>query len=367
MDLHDLGWDRFFQSEFDNLPDNGYIPARVTREEKKLYHLITETGECLAEVSGRFMHQADMKADYPTVGDWVAISSGDGDGRGIIHARLPRKSKFARKAITSGGMPETGGRTDQQVMAANVDTVFLVSGLDLDFNLRRIERFISAAYDSGAMPVIILNKADICDEIETRIEEVEAVAFGIPIIAASATRGDGLDEVREYIAPGKTVVFLGSSGVGKSTIINGLLGEDVLKTKEVRDWDSRGRHTTTWKELIVLPQGGIVIDTPGIRRVQLWGDEDTLDRSFDDVAAIAAVCRFADCSHNGEPGCAIELALADGRLDKGRYRSYLKQRRELDFLARRKNHRLAAQERAKWKRITVQFRKRSKHDPKYKG
>jgi ribosome biogenesis GTPase len=234
-------------------------------------------------------------------------------------------------------MPETGGKTDEQVLAANIDTVFLVSGLDGDYNVRRLERYVTVAWDSGAVPVIVLNKADLRDDIEEVVEEVESVAFGVPVLALSAAENTGMEQLTEYIKPGKTAAFLGSSGVGKSTLINRLLGEEKLKTTEVREDDQRGRHTTTHRELLLLPEGGIVIDTPGMRELQLWADDEGLSRTFPDIEALFEQCRFRDCTHNSEPGCAVKQALDDGSLDRKRYQNYLKLQKELKHLSTRKD------------------------------
>jgi ribosome biogenesis GTPase len=264
----------------------------------------------------------------------------EGD-QAVIHAVLHRKSSFSRKAVMSGGMPETGGKTDQQVLATNIDTVFLVSGLDSDFNVRRIERYLSVAWDSGAAPVIVLNKADLHEDLEKFTSEVESSAIGVPLCITSASQGIGLDQIRNLIKPGKTAVFLGSSGVGKSTLINALLGEDRLRTTEVRADDSRGRHTTTHRELVVLPQGGMVIDTPGLREIQLWQENSGLEKSFADIEALIGNCRFSDCRHETEPGCAVKEAIENGELDEKRYANYLKLKKEQRFLATRKDQKLS--------------------------
>jgi ribosome biogenesis GTPase len=234
-------------------------------------------------------------------------------------------------------MPETGGRTEEQILAANIDTVFLVSGLDGDFNIRRIERYLSAAWNSGATPVILLNKADICPEVDKYVEEVETLAFGVPIHVVSASENTGMGSLDAYLGPGMTSVFLGSSGVGKSTIINSLLDEERLLTNAVREHDSRGRHTTTYRQMILLRSGGIVIDTPGMRELQPWDREDGIGRTFEDVEHLAALCKFNDCSHETEPGCAVRMALEDGSLDEKRYGSYLKLQKERRFLEMRKD------------------------------
>jgi ribosome biogenesis GTPase len=280
----------------------------------------------------------------PAVGDWVAAIPRPGEAAGIVHAVLPRRSRFSRKVA--------GGITDEQVLAANMDTVFLVCGLDGDFNLRRIERYLAPAYDSGASPVILLNKADLCQDLAARLAEVEAIAAGAPVHAISAADNQNIDAVCQYLATGRTAAFLGSSGVGKSTVINRLIGQDRQRTGEVRTHDSHGRHTTTHRELILLDGGGMVIDTPGMRELQLWSDDSAaVDEAFEDVERLARACRFRDCRHEAEPGCAIRVAIEDGTLDPGRYDNYLKLQRELRFLERRRNQRFAQQEKDRWKHI----------------
>ena len=337
MILTELGWSSFFEGSFERYAEEGLAAARVLLEQRERYRVMSKDGEIAAEVSGKMRHESRSRADFPTVGDWVAISSRPDEGQATIHALLPRTSGFSRKAVLSGGMPDTGGKTDEQVLAANIDTVFLVSGLDGDFNVRRIERYLGVAWDSGATPVIVLNKADLCDDVQARLEEVAAGAVGVSIHTVSATGKLGLEELRQYLTTGQTAAFLGSSGVGKSTIINSLLGEERLETQEVREHDGRGRHTTTHRQMIFLEEGGIVIDTPGMREIQMWSDDDGLTKTFGDVEHLSERCRFRDCRHENEPGCAVRQALDKGELDAGRFDNYLKMQKELAHLARRRN------------------------------
>ncbi|MBN2308596.1 MAG: ribosome small subunit-dependent GTPase A [Candidatus Hydrogenedentes bacterium] len=349
MNLTELGWNPFFQHHFEPLKVQDLTPARVVRQDRHSYVVQFDGAACPAEISGKLHHDAEPDGAFPAVGDWVAVKRAPGEDKATIHAVLPRKSAFSRKAA--------GARTQEQVVAANIDTVFLVSGLDGDFNPSRIERYLTVAWNSGATPVIVLNKADLCADVEARIGEVEAVAFGVPVLAVSATAHDGLDALRPYLAPGMTAAFLGSSGVGKSTIINALLGHERQEVGGVREDDSRGRHTTTHRELIVLPGGGVVVDTPGMRELQLWADDDGLKGAFSDIEELAAECRFRDCAHGSEPGCAVRAAIESGRLDARRYESYLKLKRELRHAASRQDQKLRLAEKAKWKKIAVTVRR----------
>lgn len=351
MNLTDIGWNSFFERNFEKFKKQSLSPARVAQEHKRSYLVFSERGELKAEVSGKFRYEARSRGGFPAVGDWAAASIPSEEGKATIHAVLPRKSSFSRKAILSGGMPDTGGKTEEQVLAANVDTVFLVSGLDGEFNLRRIERYLAVAWDSGAAPVIVLNKADVCGDVEACIREVGSISFGLPIHPISATENRGLDVFQKYLGSGKTSAFLGSSGVGKSTIINSLLGEDRLDVAPVRQYDKKGRHTTVLREMILLPTGGIVIDTPGMRELSMWSDENGLRRTFDDIEELAFGCRFRDCTHQGEPACAVRRAIEDGRLNAKRLSSYLKLKKELMHLTIRKDQRAKLDAKKKWKNI----------------
>jgi ribosome biogenesis GTPase len=344
MDLHMLGWDERFIQLFAEHSESGLKPARVAQEHKKLYTVWMEAGERSARVTGKFHHEAKSRADFPAVGDWVAVDVTADNSVTTIHAVLPRRSSFSRKAVLAGGPKYGDGRIEEQVLSANVDTAFLVTGLDNDFNLRRIERYLAVAWESGCSPVIVLNKADVCDDVAERVAKVEEISVGTPVQAISAATGDSIDLLRQYLGEGRTGAFLGSSGVGKSTIINRLLGEDRLDTGGVRLDDSRGRHTTTSRELLLLPGGGVVIDTPGMREIALWGEESGLSRAFEDIEQLMGRCRFGDCSHESEPGCALREAIERGDLDPKRYASYLKLQKESHNLAVRKDVRQRREE-----------------------
>lgn len=350
MTLEELGWDEFFATAFAPFALQGLTPARVVAQ-KGLNQISTGSLEMYADLAGKLRHELKgpgKASGHPAVGDWVAIRLPTGDGRASIHAVLPRRSKFSRKTA--------GQRTDEQVVAANVDTLFLVSGLDGDFNPRRIERYLTAAWDSGAQPVVVLNKLDRCADPEACLLEIGAVAMGVPVHRVSALLGTGCDELSSYLGPGKTVSLLGSSGVGKSTLINRLLGRDAQKIGDVREGDDRGRHTTTHRELFVAPSGGLLIDTPGMREVQLWEVDQGIESAFGDLEELAGTCRFGNCQHQGEPGCAIQAALAAGTLTAERLESYRKLQKELHHLHLRQNDLARIQEKKKWKAIHKSLR-----------
>ncbi len=330
MDLNQLGWNSFFKESFEPFSKRGYSAGRISEEHKHLYHVLAECGELLAKVSGKLLHDSENRSEFPAVGDWVAISARPAEGTATIHAILPRLSKFARKIA--------GKTIEEQVIAANINTIFLVNGLDNDFNLRRIERYLTLGWESGANPIVVLNKADVCDDITQKAALVETIALGVPVHVVSAVTGQGLEELSTYLSNGVTVAFLGSSGTGKSTLINALFGQAVQDVSEVRQGDSRGRHTTTFRKMIILPQGGIVIDTPGLRELQLWGSDEGLSGAFNDIELLAERCRFTDCRHENEPGCAVRKAFEEGGLDSKRYESYLKLQSELDYLADKREY-----------------------------
>jgi ribosome biogenesis GTPase len=361
MNLPNLGWNEFFEIHFEKFKNNGLIPARVAQEHRHNFLLYFERGELIGSVSGKFRFQAQSKGEFPAVGDWVAALIREGERKAVIRAVLPRRSKFSRKAVLSGGMPDTGGKTEEQILAANVDYIFLISGLDGEFNLRRIERYLSISWESGATPVMILNKADVCTDVKSHLQHARSISMGADIHTISAAKSEGLDVFAKYLTSGKTGAFLGSSGVGKSTIINVLLGEERLQVGAVREFDKKGRHTTSVRELIILPAGGMVIDTPGMRELSMWDQEEGITKTFDDVEQIALECRFRDCKHQDEPGCAVKLAIEEGRLDAKRLVSYLKLKKELALLSLRKDQRARLDVKKRWKEISIAARKMKKN------
>ncbi|MEN8614229.1 ribosome small subunit-dependent GTPase A [Dehalogenimonas sp. THU2] len=324
--LDALGWDSFFQQHFQNMEIPDSVPARVSSESKGSFQAYSRYGEFTVKVTGKMRRLAEAGEDYPAVGDWVVINPLPGEQKGMIQAVLPRKSKFSRRAA--------GERTEEQVVSANVDTVFIVSGLDggRSFNLRRIERYLTLAWNSGATPAIVLNKIDVCSDVDAFIRAVEDIAPGVSVHPVSARNRIGLDALKKYLSKGKTAAFLGSSGAGKSALINALLGQEKQETGDVRQDDRMGRHTTTRRELILLPGGGVMIDTPGMREIQMWAGEEDLQGAFHDIETLARECRFNDCSHSVESGCAVRAAIERGELDSGRLEGYLKIQKEIVFL-----------------------------------
>lgn len=324
-------WQQLMERELALVPGHGktLVPARVAAQFSKQYRIVTDEGEKTAAVTGKYEYSALSRSDFPAVGDWVLVESLPGEARAVIHALLPRTSAMTRK--------EAGNVPDEQVIAANMDTVFIINALNQDFNIRKIERYLIAVWESGARPVVVLTKADLCDDPEDFISLVQSSAPGVPVHAVSSVLSQGKEEIAPYLVPGESVAITGSSGAGKSTLLNWLSGEDVQRVQGIREEDARGRHTTTHRELFLLPGGAIMVDTPGMRELQLWDSEEGWGEAFADIKDLAEQCRFHDCRHESEPGCAVRRALKDGTLDAGRYANYKKTEKELAFQKRKEN------------------------------
>jgi ribosome biogenesis GTPase / thiamine phosphate phosphatase len=351
--LTELGWDPAWATAFLPYDAAGLRPARVVAAHRDAWVVArpSQPDDADAIVSGRFRHEALGPGDLPAVGDWVATTRTDPGSPLVIQAVLPRRTAFSRSA----GEERTAGKlVAEQVLAANVDIAFVVAGMDGDFNLRRLERYLAVAWSGGSTPVIVLNKADVAGDVDGLRVAAEAIAPGVDVRAVSALTGTGVDALRDaHLAPGRTAVVLGSSGVGKSTLVNALVGSERQRTAAVREDDSRGRHTTTHRELVRLPGGALLIDTPGIRSLGVAGLSDGLDPAFADIADLALQCRFSDCRHDGEPGCAVQAALADGTLAADRLASHRKLEREAAHVARASDPLLRAEDRRKWRAIHV--------------
>jgi ribosome biogenesis GTPase / thiamine phosphate phosphatase len=353
MTLPELGWSQREQALFEPHRAEGLLPGRVAVAYGPTFRVYLDGQETLADVPGRMRHEARSRRDLPAVGDWVAVRRQSSHERPTIQHILPRTSLFSRKVA--------GEVTSEQILAANVDVAFLVAGLDRDFNLRRLERYLAMTWESGAQPVIVLNKSDLADDLDARLGEAAAIAGGgVPVHAISSTLGRGLEELSPHLKPGTTIALLGSSGVGKSTLINRLLGHERQATREVRAKDSRGRHTTSYRELVPLPAGALLIDTPGMRELQLWSADEGVQETFDDIARLSADCYFRDCRHETEPRCAVKDAVDAGRLAPDRLDSFRKIQSELRYLATRQDA-LAQQARKKEDRAIHRAIRRMPH------
>ncbi len=345
-----LGWTDELEAAFTSYSERGFEPARVVAEHRGGYYVRSERGDLLAHARGR-LRDDELVGGMPTVGDWVAVCDAPGDNHAAIEALLPRRTKVSRKTPWL--------KAEEHILVANVDMVFLVSGLDQDFNPRRLERYLTAAWDSGADPVIVLTKLDVCDDFG-KLAEAESVAVGVPVVAVSNVTGEGIEEVRALLRPARTFVLLGSSGTGKSTLVNRLAGRTLMPTGDLRN-DGRGRHTTRHRQLLVLRDGAILIDTPGLRELQIW--EGDVDSAFADIAELAAQCRFNDCGHNTEPDCAVQEALETGELDAGRWANYGKLQRELRAIEARSSTRVRRELKRRWK----QRARETRHARRYGG
>ncbi|HET9220791.1 MAG TPA: ribosome small subunit-dependent GTPase A [Terriglobia bacterium] len=342
MDLRILGWNDHFADHWKINAGRDLRPGRVVEEQKEAYRVAGEDGEMQAEVIGRLRYEALDRSAFPAVGDWVAMHTLPAEGKALIHEILPRRTKLSRKVA--------GERAAEQILVTNVDVAFVVMSLNADFNVRRLERYLGVIRESGAEPVVLLSKADLCSDTGKATADLVAVAPGINSHILSARTGEGMAALAPYIEVGRTVVLLGSSGVGKSTIINRLLGSDAQKTLEIRSGDERGRHATTYRRLFLMPSGGVLIDTPGMRELQLWDADRGLDDVFEDLAILGSKCRFRDCQHQTEPGCAVLEAIADGTLEPGRIDNFKKLKREQQFLERRRDAAAQAEQKKLWKR-----------------
>jgi ribosome biogenesis GTPase len=353
MSLEDYGWNADWEQKFTVAVKADGLPARVVAEHRGQFRVCTGLGERSARISGRLRHDAGGPADLPSVGDWVVLGV-EPDGEARIHQVLPRQTRFSRKSA--------GTRTDEQVIAANVDMVWIVTAFGPNFNRNRIDRYLALVWESGALPMVILSKSDLTEAPLKAAAEMESSLIGVPVLPVSAKDDFGMEQLSSSLSPGKTIALLGSSGVGKSTLLNRLAGSEVMQTGEIRAGDGKGRHKTTHRQLVLLPGGGLLLDTPGMREIQLWNAEKGLEQSFSDIDELAASCRYADCGHQTEPGCAVREAVEQGRLDQTRLESFLKLCKELDYLERKQDVRAALKEKQRWKEITTDYRRHLKNN-----
>jgi ribosome biogenesis GTPase / thiamine phosphate phosphatase len=351
--LQKWGWNEYFLALWNEAARENAVPARVIEQQRKYWRIAGEFGECWAEASGKLRMAAEEAVEWPAVGDWVAVEIGYGKSNATVHEVLPRRSRFVRKT--------PGKKIAEQVMAANVDTALLVTALDANYNPRRVERYLAQCGESGASPVVVLNKADACEDARDKAREMERIALGAAVCLVSAKTGYGMEALEPFLKRGDTLVLLGSSGVGKSTIANRLAREVLQETQAVREADSRGRHTTSSRTLMALPGGALLMDTPGLRELQLWDATEGVAEAFEDVDALAAQCRFTNCGHHAEPGCAVQAAVAAGTLDEARLENRRKLLREQEFLRRKIDPKAQHEEKVKIKRLFRGIRQMYKH------
>jgi ribosome biogenesis GTPase / thiamine phosphate phosphatase len=348
VSLFRWGWNSYFEAMWSEADRADVVPARVVSQQRNCWRVAGTFGECWAEATGKLRREAEEGADWPAAGDWLAVEWRGSSDVAAVRTVLPRQNRFTRKAA--------GKKVEEQVIAANVDTALVVSALDADFNPRRVERYIAQCWDPGVRPVLLLNKADACENAKGKAAEIERVALGAEVYVVSARTGEGMVEVELLLKPGQTFVMLGSSGVGKSTLTNWLLGQSLQKVNEVRASDARGRHTTTTRELFALPCGALLIDTPGLRELHLWNAHEGLAQAFAEIERLAARCRFKDCRHETEPGCAVQAAVQAGTLDAARFENRKKLLREQEFLRRKVNPAARSEEKRRIKKLTAGVR-----------
>lgn len=347
MSINSYGWNEYFEQQWNEKCTKRMFPGRVVADYGQMLRVVTDDGElCVNRPVGKF--QSDPQI---AVGDWVVLEYAVEIQTPCICFVLKRKTKFSRAA--------SGVEVKEQIVAANVDIVFLIQSLNRDFNMRRLERYLIAAWESGAIPVIVLTKADCCEDVEGKMSIVYSTAPGVDVHAISCVTGEGIEEIRRYFSQGRTIALLGSSGVGKSTLANTLAGEEILKTQAIRQDDSRGRHTTTHREIVLLPEGGLILDTPGMRSLSLWEADTGMEVMFGDVEELVKLCRFSDCKHENEPGCAVKEALQTGKLEMKRWEAWLKLQKELAHIEAKKDGKLRFREK-QWGKQIAKFQKQMK-------
>lgn len=364
LDLSLLGWDDFFQAHYNSLNAQNSHVGRIVLQHKKSYTILSEYGEQQATVSGKYLHAISSSADLPVVGDWIVFRGEHNSEIVVIDTILPRRTKISRDTGTRLGYSRY---TDEQVLVANVDLIFLMTALNEELNVRRLERYLTMIWDSGAKPVILLNKADLIADQERVLEEISETIIGVPIHLLSAKMGTNLNDLSTYLERGVSIALFGSSGVGKSTLINKLVGEDLLKVADVTKYKDKGRHTTSHRELIMLSNGAVLIDNPGIRAIQIWDGELGLLKSFNDIEELSQSCRFNDCKHDKEPGCAVKQAITDGHLLKERYENYLKLQREMEYKSQRLKQGNHYNAKKRWKQVKKAYKASIKTENYYKA